>query len=370
VKIAIVRQNYPPATFEGGISHYSELLGKSLLGLGHEVYAFTSTEFTRPTMESNGSSGVEIIRIEGPWNHNSINVIKKTAKNRKIDALILQYAPTSYSTPFRLKWALTRLPCQKITSFHTLWGGGFDRLMGLLMLFGCHKIIATNSEIMTLLEKYLPFLLKKTYWIPIGSNILPSDQPSDEKSSFKDSLFSYFGMLYPGKGLDLILDTLEELKRRGYRFSFKFIGGGYLDYESYEENFRKSIEKRDLNGFVEHLGRISSEEVSHWLNQSRFIYLPYDSGVSDRRGSLMAALAHGKAILTSPPAVSSQLFKNGMNMVWPDEPSHLGYVALIEKLLQDDKMIARLKQGAKELSSHFGWEKIAVEHELVVAHRQ
>ena len=367
MKIAIVCQNYPPATFEGGISHYSALLAKSLLRLGHEVYAFTSTEFTRPMTEYREPDGVKIIEIRGPWNYDSVKAIKEMAKHIKINALILQYAPASYSTSFRTKWALTRLPCQKITAFHTLWGRGHDKLIGLLILFGCDKIISTNSEIMTLLEKHLPFLLRKTFWIPIGSNILPSDH--QERPSM-GCLFSYFGMLYPGKGLDLILDVLEILKKRGHRFSFKFIGGAIPEHDSYEKRFRKICKKRNLNGVVEHLGTIPAEEVSRLLQESRIIFLPYDSGVSDRRGSLMAALVHGKAVLTSSPRIPTKLFKNGINMIWPNESSPLAYVALIERLLSDDSMVARLEQGAKDLSSHFGWERIAAEYELVIAHRQ
>lgn len=365
MKIGIVCQNFPPASFEGGISHYSDLLANSLIVRGHEVWALTSSEFTRVPNKPRCLHGIEIIIIKGPWNHATVSKIEEIATDKRLDSVILQYSPASFKKSFRIMWAITPFSSQKITAFHTLWGKGLDRILGLFMLIGSKKIIATNSEIMTLLENHLSFLLKKTYWIPIGSNILPSNNQKQQKQ-FVSPLISYFGMLYPGKGLDLILDTLEKLRRRGNRFSFKFIGGGMLDFKLYEEDFHKKIESRNLADNVKHLGLIPPKEVSEWLTRSRFLFLPYERGLSDRRGSFMAAIVHGKAVLTSPPAVEMPFFRKGINVLWPDEPSLDGYVELVERLLSDDELISRLEQGAQELAGNFQWEEIAAEYELAL----
>lgn len=368
MKIGIVCQNYPPATFEGGVSHYSRLLAEHLLPGGNEVCALTSTEFAKPSESPSDAEGVEIVEIRGPWNHLSVFEIRRKIKERRLDAVVLQYSPASFARSFRITWALTRFPCKKITAFHTLWGAGLDRLVGLLMLLGNDATIATNSEIMFLLEKYLPCFLKKTCWIPIGSNIAPQPAPTDSTVG-PEPLLSYFGMLYRGKGLDIILAVLAELKSRGHSFRFKFIGGGMLDHDDYEEAFQRKIERSGLKGSVEHLGVLPEQEVSYWLNKSRFVFLPYDGGLSDRRGTLMAALVHGKAVLTSPPAVAMAFVKNGHNLLWPTDTSVTGYADLFEALLADDSMVARLEEGARRLSRHFSWDRIAFEHERVFTSR-
>jgi len=365
MKTGIVCKNFPPATFEGGISHYSRLLADNLSSLGQQIYALTSTEFTVLVRQPKSSFDVRIIPIKGPWNHKSVNKIRETAKKKKFDAVILQYSPASFKKSFRIAWALMPFPCQKITAFHTLWGSGLDRVIGILMLFGNSKIIATNSEVMSLLEKHLPIFLKKTYWIPIGSNILPMNNDMNMPVSV-DPLICYFGMLYPGKGLDLILDTLVELKNRGRRFRFKFIGGGMLEHERYESAFRRQIEGRGLGEYVELTGLIPAEDVSWNLAKSRIVFLPYENGLSDRRGSFMAAIAHRKAILTTPPIVDMPFLKNGVNVMWPLYNSLQSYVDTLEKLLNDDKLIERLQEGARKLSHHFRWERIAAEHDLVI----
>ena len=366
MNIAIICPNFPPATFEGGISHYSDCLAQSLLDRGHKVFAFTSTEFVPPNIDIRKSNGVEIIRIRGPWNYLSIGKIKKSANAKQIDALILQYAPAVFKHSFRVKWALSRFSCQKITAFHTLWGKGIDRLLGLLILWGSSKIIATNSEILNILKKRLPIFLKNTYWIPIASAIKRThQQPAKELTQIP--VISYFGMLYPGKGLYLILNILEELRKRGHRFAFKFIGGGIIYHDSFVTEFKSEIGKRNLGNMVETLGMLPAEEVSECLNQSRFVFLPYESGLSDRRSSLMTAIEHGKAVLTSPPVLKVPLFQNGVNILWPEENLTSKYVELIERMLVSDSLICNLENGAKKLSRSFSWEKIAAEYESVLS---
>ena len=365
MRIAIICENFPPATFEGGIAHYSRWLAKSLKLRGHKIYAITSTEYSLPVGDKEKRDKIERIFIKGPWKHVTIRAFKKLISEKKLDALILQYTPASFSLTFRLKWALSRFDCQKITAFHTLWGKDFDRIIGIINLVGCKKIVATNSEIMAILKRRMPFLIRKTYWIPIASNI-KKHTCEQHKNSNDSKIISFFGMLYPGKGLDLILNVLEELSQKNNNFCFKFIGGGMLNHESYNKTFLSKIKKRKLINKVELLGLISPEEVSKWLNKSRFVFLPYERGLSDRRGSLMAAIEHQKAILTAPPAVSMKLFKNRENILWPNNPTHSEYVKLAEKLLNDDHLISRLERGAKKLSANFKWENIAKAYESVL----
>lgn len=366
MKIGIACQNYPPATYEGGISHYSRLLAVGLRQRGHDVHALTSTEFARPQGAEASSDGVKIVKIQGPWDRRTVGEMRAIAKERGLEAIILEFSPASFSPSFRIAWALSRFDGQKITAFHTLWGKGADRMLGMLTLLGSQKIIATNSEIMFLLEKYLPRFLPKTYWIPIGSNILPDLRGGAAAEPSPKPIISYFGMLYSGKGLDLILDCLQKLGERGHPFAFKFIGGGMHDQEVYEADFRREISRRNLQNDVEHLGLVSEREVSLWLSRSRFVFLPYDRGVSDRRGTLMAAIAHGKAVLTSPPVVDMPFLKNGINLCWPDKHAIGEYLAWMERLLRDDALVERLEAGARRLSSFFDWSRIVSDHELVL----
>jgi glycosyltransferase involved in cell wall biosynthesis len=366
MRLAIVCPNFPPATFEGGISHYSKLLAERLAACGHEVFAIASTEFINDEKASGSCSTINCIPVKGPWGRRAALEIKKIAKRMKFTALILQYAPASFRRSFRVQWALSSYSCAKVTVFHTLWGGGLDRLWGLMMLAGCSKIIATNSEIISIIERRLPWLLGKTYWIPIASNIVPRSAGQHEASP-SPPVITYFGMLYPGKGLDLILDTLQKLAEKNCRFQFKFIGGKIIHYQDYEAQFLEKVASRGLNGVVEYLGFLPPREVSSWLNRSRFVFLPYERGLSDRRGSLMAALAHGKPVLSTHPVAPMPFFINNRNILWPRETGIAELTGLAERLLRDDQLVAKLQAGARELAAKFTWEKIAADHATLLS---
>jgi glycosyltransferase involved in cell wall biosynthesis len=333
--------------------------------MGHEVHAFTSSEFSEPTKDNASQFGVKITRIDGPWNHSTVATIKKLAERTKLDAMVLQYAPASYKTSFRIRWAMTRFACQKMTAFHTLWGQGADKLVALLLLASSSKIIATNSEIMAIIERHIPFLLKKTYWIPIGSNILPPDSVS-EANRQAPPLVSFFGMIYPGKGMDVLLDVVETVKNKGYQFQFKLIGGSIIYHPGFHDEFLSKICQKRLEGVVDYMGMLPTEEVFRWLQASRFLFLPYDKGLSDRRGTFMAALAHGKPVLTAPPVVPMPFIKNGLHALWPEKADASNYTELFIELLTDDDLLHRLEQGAMGLSPCFTWERIASEFDLVL----
>ena len=147
MKLGIECQNFPPARFEGGISHYSALLAKHLSLLDHEIWAFTSTEFTKPTKSPDTGAGIRVIYVKGPWNHVSVRTIKNITSREGVDAIVLQYSPVSFKVSFRVAWALARFPCQKCAAFHTLWGKGLDRLVGLLMLTGTPKITVSYTHL-------------------------------------------------------------------------------------------------------------------------------------------------------------------------------------------------------------------------------
>jgi hypothetical protein len=83
----------------------------------------------------------------------------------------------------------------------------------------------------------------------------------------------------------------------------------------------------------------------------------------------MAAIAHGKAVVTTPPAVEMAFLKNGVNVVWPEKTSVENFLPILQRLLHDDGLVAKLEKGARELSQQFRWQKIAGDHELVLHQR-
>jgi glycosyltransferase involved in cell wall biosynthesis len=87
--------------------------------------------------------------------------------------------------------------------------------------------------------------------------------------------------------------------------------------------------------------------------------MPYRDGVSLRRGTLMAVLAHGRPLITTMPAEATPEFRHGENMwlVAPDDVA--GVVNAVTSLAGDEGARARLGQGALDLARSFSWDAIA-----------
>jgi len=103
-----------------------------------------------------------------------------------------------------------------------------------------------------------------------------------------------------------------------------------------------------LRGQIHVTGRLSSEEVSSHILACDAMVQPYPDGVSSRRGSVMAAISHGKAVVTTSGRLTEPLWSDSGSVVLApaDEPSEL--TRSVENLLIDDSHRLRLGGVAKE----------------------
>jgi glycosyltransferase involved in cell wall biosynthesis len=88
--------------------------------------------------------------------------------------------------------------------------------------------------------------------------------------------------------------------------------------------------------------------------------MPYRDGVSFRRGSLHAALAHGCAIVSTTPRVPLPELVDGQNimLVPSDDPQALSQA--VQRLNDDGVLREHIGRGAGMLSKQFAWSEIAM----------
>lgn len=364
MKIAIFCPDYPPAARAGGISHYTQQLARHLAALGEEILIVAGAAY-----RGEGADGpITVLKFAGAWHRQTMQQMINALQSRAVDIVNLQYSPAMYQSTFKFLWPHVASHFTCTISFHTLWGGErLNYLLALRLLTSADGIIATNSEIMYLLKKYLPCCLKKTYFVPIGANIEPSYVQEDIRNITKKysleagtNILVYFGMIYQGKGIDMLLETMCLLSQQSQSsFKLLIIGGGIADVPAYLEDKRRLCTRLGLDGNVMWLGRLPAADVSALLRLSAMVLLPFEDGVSDRRGSLMAALAHGKAVVTTPPGVPIKYFVNGHNMLWPAtiDPQRLAEATL--SVHNSAALRHTLEDGALQLASHFSWSRIA-----------
>jgi len=184
------------------------------------VRVFTSLDYSGAS-ESDGARVIPLVREWGPG---SLAKIARAARDEKIDALLVQYAPDLYSPspiwinllPVAMKLLAPGVPAA--LSMHTAGGPTFSSKAGAgLMLATAPAILSTNEEVTYLIGKYMRWALRKLWEVPIGANIEPAgDQAAarlavrrrvrDEEGLPEEGMIlAHFGLYYPGKGAEQIL---------------------------------------------------------------------------------------------------------------------------------------------------------------------
>ena len=365
MKIALICPNYPPSATEGGVSHYTQKLAQSLSGLGNTIYIVTGEEY----LGSGSDGNITVFRFPGKWKRQSVREMALKLKSMSIETINLQYTPSMYPESFKFAWRYLAKRFVSTISFHTLWGGRkLNHLFALSLLQTSDGIIATNSEVKYLLKKYFRNLLKKVQFIPIGPNIeLVKESICTEnllkKYQFRPerNVIAYFGMAYQGKGLSSLLEVMELLiKSHGLDVQLVIIGGGLSDSEKYISERKDLAKKLGIGERIIWTGKIDESEVSDLLSRSDLVVLPFSNGVSDRRGSLLTVLAHKKAVITTKPKMAIPLFKNRVNMLWPDKSRPKEFAILINQVLTDSQLKMKLESGAVDLMQNYRWDEIGM----------
>ena len=122
---------------------------------------------------------------------------------------------------------------------------------------------------------------------------------------------------------------------------------------------KEIVAKHDLEERVRWTGKVDADRVSRILQATDLYVVPYDAGVSIRRGTLMAGLAHGLPVVSTESWLDSAYLRNGDNisLVPPRDPEALA--GRIVDLSCDPSHSARLALGAREIARRFTWPEIA-----------
>jgi glycosyltransferase involved in cell wall biosynthesis len=204
--------------------------------------------------------------------------------------------------------------------------------------------------------------------IPIGSNIAPILPDGYDRAEWRakfgvsseNCLLGFFGFFNARKGIETLIRALATVD---HTYHLVFIGGtvGSSDAtnRAYAEGIRTLIAELGLIERVHYTGFVPATEVSAAFSAIDLCVLPYVGGISFHHGTLMAALAHGQAILSTRPSIELLELVHGEN-VWLVPPEDVtALVDAISTLSADPERRQRLAQGATNLSAQFSWDYIA-----------
>ncbi len=109
-------------------------------------------------------------------------------------------------------------------------------------------------------------------------------------------------------------------------------------------------------------GWLSLEELSAYMQMTDIFLMPNWVGVSAKRGTLMAALEHGLAVVGTRGYMSDDLWNNVEGVILADVNDARGFCEAVLSLARDPHRRRRIGHANREyFSKQFAWSRIADE---------
>ena len=371
VRVGFVAGEYPP--MQGGVGAFTREVAQAIVQKGHTV-----SVLTRVGVEQVEGSGIEIAAVVGKcWGWSTLGAAARWIETQQIDIMNIQFQTAAYNMHPAIHWLpryISAVPV--VVTFHDLRtpylfpkAGPVRTWIVRELAHNADAVIATDrADQKTLIEDWHT---SNVCWIPIGSNVTTAPLAGYERGAWRaklgvqpdDLLISYFGFLNASKGGLVLVRALAYLIEWGIPAYLIMIGGraGASDPTNvaYGERVDATIERHGLNNRVHWTGFVEDELVSAYFLASDLTALPYLDGVSLRRGTLMAALAHGQAIVTTSPMAEVPELDKVVHVVPPNDAHALAEAILA--LWNDPPQRKRMGKAAQETARLFSWDRIATQ---------
>ena len=163
------------------------------------------------------------------------------------------------------------------------------KLAGLIYLFFANEVIFTTEVERAAAIKIAPFRKNKFHVIRLYSNITRSTDWKSTDERLYD--FIFFGLISAGKGIEDFIDAINKLDNK--KIKTAIIGMVPDKWEGY----LNAIKEKTNN--IDFILNKDDETVSKLLNNSKYAYLPFKDGVSERNGSFLAVVLNGTLVITT-----------------------------------------------------------------------
>lgn len=378
MRVLFLTGEYPP--MQGGVGACTQEIARALVALGVEVGVLTSTKAQAPSPKS----PVRIFPVLEKWDWSSWKKISRVIQEFQPDLAHIQYQTGAFAMHPAINFAprvLRSTPTKFIVTFHDLRvpylfpkAGRVRDWVTRELARGCAAAIATNDQDY---QQLLTWNLNLLTLIPIGSNVQTIPPANYQRAAWRaqigvradEMLLGYFGFLNASKGGEVLMRALARIPHAKLLMIGGQVGASDPTDVAYLARVKALIAELGLTERVLWTDYAPDEIVTANFLATDVCVLPYRDGASYRRGTLMAALAHGCAIVTTQ--VKSQKLKvksqlpeladsENCLLAPPDDPDALADA--IQRALASPALRTTIGAGARALAAHFTWDKIARQH--------
>jgi hypothetical protein len=357
----VITGEYPPQ--RGGVSDYTRLVALGLAATGDIVHVWCPhLDAPRPD-----DSGVIVHSDLGAMTPlDLLRAGRMLDEFRKPRRILLQWVPHAFglrsaNLPLSF-WIWNRAFAHKddielmIHEPYLPMGQEHLRHSALAV---AHRImlvalLASANRVWTAIPRWEEFCRPYTLGRPVQFNWLPvfSNIPVHEKSIGSRAvrarylpsggfLIGHFGTCSGAIGATLRA-VIPELLNHHRERAVLLIGRGSQELC---DQLRQAY--LPLRGRIHSTDSLSGADVSSHVSACDVMLQPYPDGASSRRGGLMAALSHGKPIVTTSGDLTEPLWHESGSVALAPAGNHPQIVISVEKLLADECERERLSGSAR-----------------------
>jgi glycosyltransferase involved in cell wall biosynthesis len=324
------------------------------------------------------------------WSWSEIFKIIRLINDIKPDVVFILFLGSLY----KYKLMITAIPgiirifsshIKCVTMFTNVGAGGGLSKVGrwLANWVGKYKygtLLTSSNWIFALSERsrdrlldFCPDAVSRIRLLPVPAIVkIAPTAPDQARSEGRDQLgldpdtpvVSYFGRIYPGKGLETLYRAFNKVLHVRPDARLLIIGGdlsedNWLMPQDYAQSLADLGEDLKINDSIIATGEYpwDSDIASICLYASDLCVLPFDGGVVMHSSSLSGAVAHGLPIVATQKGELEAPLENGVNGLFCRQRDPDAMAELILKVLDDPKLRARLRAGALKLAAEsMSWD--------------
>ncbi len=240
-------------------------------------------------------------------------------------------------------------------------------------------VVMANAATRILAE--LEVISKKINVIPHGCPDIPLVSSNDVKPlvALKNRIvLCTFGLISRSKGIEYAIQALPRVVAQHPEVIYLIIGETHpvvkrIEGEKYRRMLFEQVKELGLENHVSFQNRFLNRAELNMFLQATDIYITPYLGVNQiSSGTLVNALAAGRAVVSTPYLHAKEVLNNRRGLLC-DFKSSASIAAMVETLLSKEKLKSETEKKAYEYSRSFIWPRVAEEYShlfnLISEHR-
>lgn len=218
------------------------------------------------------------------------------------------------------------------------------------------KSMLSADKVIVTLEHFVDLLEKKYN----KSNIVHIPHPTWGKKSVKisanDKKVLTFGFWRDTKGLPLLLESFEELKRLDEELKLIVAGESHPNFSGYLEDVKKKY--GDIPG-VTYTGYVPDEKLDEVFGSASIVVLPYLASTGSSGVVHMSASYGRPVVITDLPDMKRMAEEEGLEMLFFPLGDKEGLKTAIKSLLNDKELRKKIVENNLRVAEELSFSRVA-----------